>query len=253
MDFSCTGPTEDPISAMPHEASFCIAAFLSRADVGRFLSVNKAARALAPEDALWEAVWPWRSRLGRPLQTAGSWQGAHRLVATIKRRTAVLERIPLPPVDGLLNWGGSEGARGERSGGAAVTCSAHSPSFLALGCSDGCVRVVDLHGGATSTFALASGSVRNLQLVARRPATDAPAGAPALLELYAGSWNGTVHAIDLRTGAVRLAVSSLGGPVLALCVVGEAIAASAGDGRIGVFGVVGDSHRDGGQHQQQQL
>jgi len=117
------------------------------------------------------------------------------------------------------------------------------------------VRVVDLHSGATSAFALASGSVRNLQLVARRPAASV-AGAPALLELYAGSWNGTVHAIDLRTGAVRLAVSSLGGPVLALCVVGEAIAASAGDGRIGVFGVVGES-RDGGyqhpQHQQQQL
>lgn len=210
-------------------------------------------------------MWPWRSRLGRPLHNVGSWQRAHRLVAALRRSPRSLGRVPLPAADGLviqsqgialLREAGSGGpaprAQAEEApggppgpaGSPTVTCSAHSPSFIAVGCVDGTVRVTDLRpapeggSGVTAIFPLGSGSVRHMQLVTRR---SMPPAAPAPPELFAGSWNGTIHALDLRSGAARLVVRDLGGPVLALCVVGDAIAASAGDGRIGVFDVSGRS------------
>ena len=200
---------------------------------------------------------PWRSLLGRPLNNVGSWQRAQRLVSALRRSPKSLESVPLPAADGLiiqsqgialLDAAGTGAntleARAEApaaaasaaSGSSTVTCSAHSPSFIAVGCVDGTVRVTDLRAapdggsGVTAIFPLRSGSVRHMQLVTRRAAPP---------ELFVGSWNGTIHALDLRSGAARLVVKDLGGPVLALCVIGDAIAASAGDGRIGVFDVSG--------------
>ena len=220
------------LEGLPDETILCVSSFLLRSDLAPLVSASKVLAAMRENDAMWESIWPWRSRLCRPLQTIGSWQRANRIVAAYKKCTTFTP-VPIPTDDTLAGPGES----------VVVTCSAHSPSFMAVGCGDGIVRVYDLRSGVVNKFALNSGSVQHMQLVVRPPATItssiSSANAPThpLVELYVGSWNGTVHAIDIASGTTRLVIRQLGGPVLALCVAGNILAASAGDGRIGVFDI----------------
>lgn len=192
-----------------------LASYLDLQDLPAFACISKETAALLKIDCLYRQVWPGAKGAGKPPMGSGStWKDACSLLALY--RQATLHRLTLG-YEHLLRD---------------VTAPCYSAEYRCYGMMNGPHAVVRVFGPLheldkhKDCILEGSGSIRHMYI---NQATNI---------LYAGSWNGTIHAVDLRTGAVRLAAqSSPATPVFAVRLFGQVLVACQGDAGIQLYDV----------------
>ena len=206
-----------------------IASYLPRGDLPALFRSCAEFSTLAQSEALWEEAWPWEceKHLGRIPLHASSWREAHGLCCCYRRGVVAVE----PSEEYLLSD---------------ITCAVYANSSGVIsriyGGVDGTVTVLTA-GKPARTFNVGAGSVRHMQLVGNTRAntqTQLTTTTPGIF-CFVGSWEGTVHVIDLIAGTVREVVSGLNGPVYGLRIAGSSLIACTGGGSLSTWRLWRDS------------
>lgn len=183
----------------PEKGIVTVISFLSARDVAAITSVCKGSASISGRDDVWRSLWPWLPQSSDQLLADWPRLPADFSSWTEAQKAQALYRQPLiQPLDTALPYNHLLKD---------VTAPHCTAEYRAFGLSDGSIRIFsgdDPIHDRPQDFELNAGSIRHMQIV------------PSTAKCYAGSWNGSVHCICLKTGRVTPIVTGLDGPVYGL-------------------------------------